>query len=201
MLRGAQLRRAVETCPLTAFRGRLCRRVPLTALLADFPNFDFLFASANASRFLRKRTAAALYGSESEETANAEFRYYQTAIWSDDLPVFADHSATFSFEADVQKVLDLTEPRIREHFRISGKELTTDWNRLGRRLPAPTQVLRAASFGSGRVAAIRYPSARHAKGVNLVLFKDRIVNPMRVTAEFTHANGVRQHMRWPERAP
>jgi RES domain len=149
MPHGVQLRRAVDTCPLIEFRGRLCRRVLLAPLPADFPTFDFLYASTNASRFLGKHKAAALNGSESEETANAEFRHYQVEIWGEDLPVVTDHSATFSFEADVQHVVDLTDLRVRRHFRISDRELVAEWNRPGRRQPAPTQTLGAALFRSG----------------------------------------------------
>lgn len=199
MLLAGLLTRAIASCPLRTFRGRLCRRVPLAALLAEFPEFDFLYASTNASRFLRKGKAQALYGSESEEVANAEFRHYQAQIFGADLPVLPDHSALFSFAADVRNILDLADPAVCQHFRLSAGDFAAEWNRPGRRLPTPLQTLGEAAFRSGKVAGIRYPSARLRGGMNLVLFKPRIVDPMIVVAEFTHASGVRREMRWPER--
>ena len=39
----------------------------------------------------------------------------------------------------------------------------------------PTQVLAQAAYDSGLVAGIQYSSAKHAGGVNVVVFPDRLV--------------------------
>ncbi|WP_156345443.1 RES family NAD+ phosphorylase [Verrucomicrobium spinosum] len=48
---------------------------------------------------------------------------------------------------------------------------------LGEDEKSPTQELALAAYASGRIAAIKYGSAKHPGGVNLVVFPDRLVAP------------------------
>ena len=74
----------------------------------------------------------------------------------------------------VSQVLDLTKPEILTALGTNEQEISGPW--LRSRQP-PTQVLAQVAY-CGPVAAIKYPSAKHPGGTNLVVFPDRLVqNP------------------------
>jgi len=67
--------------------------------------------------------------------------------------------------------LDLTDAGTLAALGTTEQEMTGTWVKAAH---PPTQVLAQAAYDSGRIAGIKYGSAKHAGGVNLVVFPDRI---------------------------
>lgn len=88
----------------------------------------------------------------------------------------------FAVEGSLARVLDLTDFRVQSRLGTTIAELTGDWRfsqtlylRGEAPLP-PTQMLGKAAFESGRIAALRYHSAKKTGyGFNLVVFAERLV--------------------------
>lgn len=87
----------------------------------------------------------------------------------------------FAVDGIVEEVLDLADPRICRRLGTSGSELTGDWRlsqgaylRGAGPLP-PTQRLGKAAYESGRIAGMRYPSAKTTgSGISFVIFPERL---------------------------
>lgn len=84
-------------------------------------------------------------------------------------------------EGIVERVLNLTDPRLWEPLDTTESELTGNWrNGQDRHLRGegplpPTQTLGKIAYETGKVSGIQYPSAKNTgKGVNLVVFPDRL---------------------------
>lgn len=68
-------------------------------------------------------------------------------------------------------LLDLTDPAVLAALGTTRHELTGNWVTSPR---PPTQVLGQSAFNSGRIVGLKYASAKHPGGTNLVVFPDRI---------------------------
>jgi RES domain-containing protein len=80
-----------------------------------------------------------------------------------------------SVECVLDHVLDLTNAAIQDALGTSLAELIAPWLPfVGRTPAAPTQELGAAAYATGRISALRAPSARVREATNLVLFPDRL---------------------------
>ncbi|GDY24095.1 hypothetical protein LBMAG56_54420 [Verrucomicrobiota bacterium] len=71
----------------------------------------------------------------------------------------------------VSNVLDLTKPAVLSALGTTEQEMTGAWLKGN---DAPTQTLARAAHDSGKIAAIKYHSAKHQGGMNLVVFPDRL---------------------------
>jgi RES domain-containing protein len=71
----------------------------------------------------------------------------------------------------VCSVLDLTNPGILKALGTTGQEMTGLWFMAKN---PPTQYLAEIAFGMGTITGIKYSSARHPGGINLVVFPDRL---------------------------
>lgn len=71
----------------------------------------------------------------------------------------------------LHNVLDLTDENVRAALGTTAQEITGPWATLPH---PPTQRLGQFAYHSKRVTAIKYPSAKHPGGLNLVVFPDRI---------------------------
>jgi RES domain-containing protein len=74
----------------------------------------------------------------------------------------------------VSRVLDLTDASTLRTLGSNDQEMTGAWVKMKN---PPTQELARAAHSSGKIAAIKYGSAKHPGGVNLVVFPDRLVAP------------------------
>jgi RES domain-containing protein len=71
----------------------------------------------------------------------------------------------------LNNLLDLTEPAILAALGTTEQEMTGTWVTAAN---PPTQVLAQAAYDSGRIGGIKYASAKHPGGLNLVVFPDKI---------------------------
>jgi RES domain len=76
-----------------------------------------------------------------------------------------------SVDGILSNLLDLTNSSTLAALRTSAQEMTGTW---ATTLHPPTQLLGRLAYESGRIAGIKYASAKHPGGLNLVVFPDRI---------------------------
>jgi hypothetical protein len=74
-------------------------------------------------------------------------------------------------EGIILSVLDLTDSATLAALNTSPQEMTGAWVTSPH---PPTQILGQAAYDSGRITGMKYASAKHPGGMNLVVFSDRI---------------------------
>jgi RES domain-containing protein len=82
--------------------------------------------------------------------------------------------ALVTVDGIVSNVLDLTDASILKALATHEQEMTGTWAKADN---PPTQELAQAAYDSGKIAGIKYGSAKHPGGVNLAVFPDRLVPP------------------------
>lgn len=87
------------------------------------------------------------------------------------LPVLSRPLVIVSLEGILHCLLDLTDGPTLTSLATTVQEVTGPW---ATSFNPPTQVLGQYAYDSGRIAGIRYGSARNPQGINIVLFPDRI---------------------------
>ena len=87
------------------------------------------------------------------------------------VPVRSAPWVVISVEGIMNGLLDLTDAATLAALGTTAQEMTGTW--VTTPLP-PTQLLARLAYDSGRIAGIKYASAKHPGGVNLVVFSDRI---------------------------
>ena len=87
------------------------------------------------------------------------------------VPVRSAPWVIVSVDGMMNDLLDLTDLATLAALGTSEQEMTGPWVKA----PDPrTQALGRAAYRSGRIAGIKYRSAKHTGGLNLVVFPDRI---------------------------
>jgi len=76
-----------------------------------------------------------------------------------------------SVDGRLSHLLDLTDPAMLTALGTTEQEMTGTWVKTPR---PPTQRLARIAYDTGRIVGIKYRSAKHPAGVNLVVFPDRI---------------------------
>jgi RES domain-containing protein len=76
-----------------------------------------------------------------------------------------------SVDGIVNKLLDLTDPATLTALGTTAQEMTGTWATLPH---PPTQLVGQLTYDSGRIAGIKYASAKHPGGINVVVFPDRL---------------------------
>lgn len=78
----------------------------------------------------------------------------------------------------IERVLDLTDKAVVKALGTTVAELKAPWaQQLKNGNLVPTHVLADAAYGSNRYQAIRYLSAEHKAGINLVIWTRKIRKP------------------------
>jgi RES domain-containing protein len=156
-----------------AFVGKLIRIVGIT-----YANTDDLVSGVGSlkhgGRYNPKGGFRAVYGSLEFDTATAELLAHHRRQGRPDPDADVFPIAAVSLEAEVERLLDLTDVTVRRAMKVSLKDLRGEWQDtqdFGRE--ALTQAIgrlaRAAGF-QGLLA----PSAARPGGRNVVLFLDRL---------------------------
>ena len=87
------------------------------------------------------------------------------------VPVRSVPWVVVSVEGMVSRVLDLSYAKTLAALSTNEQEMTGTWATAP--VP-PTQMLGRYAYESGRIAGIRYASAKHPGGINVVVFPDRL---------------------------
>ena len=107
----------------------------------------------------------------------------------------------FAVDGLLTNVLDLTDLRMQSRLSTTIAELTGDWrfsqtlHLRGEAPLPPTQRLGRIAFESGRIAALRYHSAkRPGHGFNLVVFADRLAKGASYLEVYDPNDKIRQRL-------
>ncbi|MBC7528166.1 MAG: RES family NAD+ phosphorylase [Chthonomonadaceae bacterium] len=183
MLEGKLLRSALQTIPVTTFRGVLYRAVTLEALYGfhhspPYPSLRPLYnlgAPTTGARYTPRNGMPSLYLAEDTDTALAEVNQIFAALRRLQLPtsVSIPPCVLFSVNVSLRQILDLSDPQIRATLQTDVSELVAPWREAqsSPTLPA-TQRLGREAFDSGRIQALRYPSAQEPDCYCYVIFTD-----------------------------
>jgi RES domain-containing protein len=195
----SELSEALSAVDPVEYERILYRRVPLVSLLGIRKKASglhvtrlppqFLYAgggSGRVNRYTYPGGPDSLYLAEDEETARAE-------ATPDGLEL--PPTVVFSVQAKLSSVLDLTAKDVQVAVGTTSEELRAPllYKPAAPRLPSHT--LAEAVIISARFSAIRYPSARLAAGVCLVVYPDhlkeweelRLIDPSGIFSEESRA--------------
>lgn len=164
----ALITRLVRSAPCVDCHAIFVRRVELEALQAYSPP-NFLYTSGKPGRY-NIDGMDCLYVSENEETAKAEYE----RLWKH-RPGKQQPVVTFFAKVSLTKILDLTDPAILAHLKLTDKDLHESW-RLATR-PTKTQLVGFAAASRASIAGIQYPSDATTAGANLVIFHRNVKSP------------------------
>jgi RES domain-containing protein len=87
------------------------------------------------------------------------------------VPVRTAPWVVVSVDGILNNLLDLTDAATLTALGTTAQEMTGTW---AATTHPPTQLLGQLAYDSGRIAGIKYASAKHPGGLNLVVFPDRI---------------------------
>jgi RES domain-containing protein len=87
------------------------------------------------------------------------------------VPVRTAPWVVVSVDGILNNLLDLTDAATLAALGTTSQEVTGPWAATPH---PPTQLLGQLAYDSGRIAGIKYASAKHPGGLNLVVFPDRI---------------------------
>jgi RES domain-containing protein len=87
------------------------------------------------------------------------------------VPVRTAPWVVVSVDGMLNNLLDLTNAATLAALGTTAQEITGTWAATAH---PPTQLLGGLAYDSGRIAGIKYASAKHPGGLNLVVFPDRI---------------------------
>jgi RES domain-containing protein len=87
------------------------------------------------------------------------------------VPVRSVPWVVISVDGILNHLLDLTDPSTLTALSTTAQEVSGTWANLPQ---PPTQLLGQLAYGSGRIAGIKYASAKHPGGINIVAFPDRL---------------------------
>jgi RES domain-containing protein len=87
------------------------------------------------------------------------------------VPVRSAPWVVISVGGIASNLLDLTDPATLAALGTTAQEMTGTW--VTQPHP-PTQLLGQLAYNSGRIAGIKYASAKHPGGINIVIFPDRL---------------------------
>ncbi len=180
MLLGAKLKTALTKVKLIAVHGPWSRIVGFRHVLkapggkkgAPQPLWGGA-AKIKGARFTPKDGFDSLYLAGEPITALLEVQALVVMPGSI-VPLRTAPWALVTVDGIVSNVLDLTDASILKALGTNEQEMTGTWAKGANR---PTQELAQAAYDSGKIAGIKYDSAKHPGGVNLVVFPDRLVPP------------------------
>ncbi len=180
MVHGAKLRTALSKVSLIAVHGPWSRIVGFRHLLlapgggkgAPQPLWGGA-AKIRGARFTPQGGFDSVYLAEEPVTALLEVQAL-VVISGGLVPLRTAPWALVTVDGIVSNVLDLTNASILKALGTNQQEMTGAWARAAN---PPTQELAQAAYDSRRIAGIKYGSAKHPGGRNLVVFSDRLGPP------------------------
>lgn len=159
----------VENAPTIPFNGNLERQV---AQLSFDKSHKYLFTSGNRNR-CNPKGVFCIYMAEDRETARAEYDKYYTDLGN------LEPSVRYTGRLRAQAIVDLGDPKTRDHFNLSEAAFFTPFRTKKR--STPLEQLGKAISKQSKISGIRFPSdAMHqvgGEGFNIVVFRDSIKKP------------------------
>ncbi len=180
MWSGVKLRHALSRVNLIAVHGPWSRVVGFRYLLQPPPGQrgapQPLWGGASAirgARFTPQGGFDSIYLAWDPVTALLEVQAL-VQLAGATVPLRSAPWAMVSVDGIISHVLDLTNPAVLKALGTNEQEMTGAW---ARSTHPPTQALARAAYDSGLITGIKYGSAKHTGGLNLVVYPDRLVPP------------------------
>ena len=177
MLSEVELGLALPTAKLSATHGPWSRTIGYRHLLGPPPGESGApqplwggAAKLVGARFTPRGSFDSIYLADDPITALTEVAALVT-LPGGPAPVRVAPVVMISVDGVISRVLDLTDPATLVLLATNEQEVSGTWVKVAR---PPTHVLAQAAYDFGGIAGIRYPSAKHPGGVNLVVFPDRL---------------------------
>jgi RES domain-containing protein len=177
MLPLRQLAAALANVQLTSARGPWSRAIGYRYLLGPPPGLTGppqpLWGGAAklaGARFTPQGAFDSIYLAHDPITAFIEVSAL-VLLTGGPVPVRSAPWVVVTVEGILNSLLDLTDHAILAALGTTEQEMTGTWVKSSR---PPTQWLGQLAYDSGRIAGIKYASAKHPGGLNLVVFPDRI---------------------------
>lgn len=171
--RSDELVEGIQRCQPVAFAAKLIRVVGI-----EYANREDLVAGHGSlrygGRYNPKGGFRAIYGSLELDTATAELLAHHRRQGRPDPEADVFPLVAVSLEADVERLLDLTDAATRRALKVSRSDLVGDWQEaqdLGRE--ALTQAIGRLARAAGYQGLLA-PSAARSTGRNIVLFRDKV---------------------------
>jgi RES domain-containing protein len=162
---------ALEVAPLGHFHGTAYRLIEHRYIETALSGIGSLTAGG---RYNVAGAFEALYLSEDPTTTLHEA---QAVVHTDGrlIGVKGPPRLLLSIELELKHVLDVTSETLHAQLRTTLPELISSWLPfVGCTPPAPTQELGSAAYATGRISALRAPSARVPGATNIIVFPDRL---------------------------
>jgi RES domain-containing protein len=177
MLSEADLAVALAVAKLRAVHGPWSRVVAYRHLFGVWPGVCEVpqplwggAAKLFGARFTPEGSFESIYLADDPVTALTETSAL-IALPNGPVPVRSAPLVIISADGIISRVLDLMDTATLNLLGTNEQEITGTWVKVAR---PPTHILAKVAFDTGGVAGIRYPSAKHPGGVNLVVFPDRL---------------------------
>jgi RES domain-containing protein len=177
MLPARQLTAALAKIQLTSAAGPWSRAIGYRYLLSPPPGLTGppqpLWGGAAklvGARFTPKGGFDSIYLAHDPVTAFLEVSAL-ILLPGGPLPVRSAPWVIVTVDGTLGNLLDLTQAPTLAMLGTSEQEVTGTWANMPH---PPTQLLGRLAYDSGRIAGIRYASAKHPGGLNLVVFPDRV---------------------------
>lgn len=173
MLSPADLGTALARIKLVTVRGPWWRVVAFRHLLKS-PAQPLWAAGSKieGARFTPKGGFDSLYLAGDPVTALAEVNSL-VLLPGGPISIPSPPCTLLAVQGVVSRVLDLTHADTLKTLGTTAEEMTAPWILVTR---PPTQMLAQAAYNCGRVAGIRYGSAKHRGKKNLMVFTDRLLS-------------------------
>ncbi|MDP3509025.1 MAG: RES family NAD+ phosphorylase [Candidatus Melainabacteria bacterium] len=180
MHRGKQLTIALNAVPRTRVSGvfyRSIAEVAMHSLSPPQPLFS-LGARKTGQRFTPKNGPASLYLSANFETSYIETHGTATSIAASGFAFTPPPTVIVAISVDVEHVLDLTEPTVRDTLGTDEAELAGPWfEQMLTGDLVPTHVLARAAHLSNRFDGLKFNSVQKPGAVNLLVWPKKLKPP------------------------
>ena len=176
-----RLLRALETAPVQPFTGFVYRII--AERHRDSP-LSAIGSVRSGGRYNAPNSFPVLYCADSQMTAMLEVEALFATADGQLKGAPRDPDLVLSMRCNLARVLDLTDERFHRELGTTRHELVSlspsrfILNAQGKE--TPTQVLGAACSFSGRISALKVPSAAHSSGYCLDIFPDSLLVGERV---------------------
>lgn len=171
-----RLIRVLERAPLIPYSGFSCRVI--ADKWRDSP-LSAIGAVQRGGRYNAPHAFPVLYSADSQLTALLEAEALFTTADGQLRGVPRDPDLILTMECNLERVLDLTVPALYNSLGTSREELvSTSPSRFilnARKEETPTQQLGSACSYSGRISALKVPSAAHPEGFCLDILLDSLL--------------------------
>jgi RES domain-containing protein len=182
MLPSGELEAALATIASAPVSGPFFRTVAFTYLQRagrTAPNIlSGVPGRARGGRYNPAGGARTTYIAESPETALSEG--VRPFLGSGVTPALTRPLVMLTIQGQLQRVLDLLDPRIQARVGTNAPELVAPYLLEALKGDTATQRLGRLAYLSGRFEAIRGPSAQRAEGHTIAVFSERVAAPSKL---------------------